>query len=204
VAVEGNQYSVPVPHVGAPVTVRLHRTRVVIWRDAEQLAEHERAPDGAHRRVVEPAHFALLFDRKPRAQVMLYRQALLDLDPIAHAYVSELSRRQRAQLRDEILALYALLQQDGAPALLAAMELAAEANAYGAAYLQALLAPPTPTRTPTPATALPARHPATPAMPALTLPGVPDQAEVDRQLVLYEAFVHRAPTPRSRPAEVSA
>jgi hypothetical protein len=47
-----NNYSVPVEHVGAPVTVRVHRQRIVIWRDAELLAEHRRAPDGTHRRVV--------------------------------------------------------------------------------------------------------------------------------------------------------
>ena len=81
VAVLGNSYSVPIAHVGAPVTVRVHRERIVIWRDAEWLAEHARAPDGAHRRVVDPAHFAPLFGRKPRAQVMLYREALLELGP---------------------------------------------------------------------------------------------------------------------------
>ena len=33
----GNNYSVPIEHVGAPVTVRVHRERIVIWRDAELL-----------------------------------------------------------------------------------------------------------------------------------------------------------------------
>ena len=79
VAVLGNHYSVPIEHVGAQVTVRIHRQRIVIWHDAEQLAEHTRAPDGAHRRVVNPAHFAPLFGRKPRGQVMLYREAPLGL-----------------------------------------------------------------------------------------------------------------------------
>ena len=44
VAVLGNSYSVPIAQVGAPVTVRVHRERIVIWRDAEWLAEHARAP----------------------------------------------------------------------------------------------------------------------------------------------------------------
>jgi hypothetical protein len=83
VAVLGNSYSVPILHVGAPVTVRVHRERIVIWRDAEHLATHARAPDGAHRRVVEPAHFPPLFGRKPRAQVLLYREALLGLGSVA-------------------------------------------------------------------------------------------------------------------------
>ena len=92
VAVLGNSYSVPIAQVGAPVTVRVHRERIVIWRDAERLAEHARVPDGAHRRVVNPTHFAPLFGRKPRAQVMLYREALLELGPVAASYVGELSR----------------------------------------------------------------------------------------------------------------
>jgi len=97
VAMLGNTYSVPIEHVGAQVTVRIHRTRIVIWHDVERLAEHARAPDGAHRRVVNPAHFARLFGRKPRGQVMLYREALLGLGGVAQQYLSELSRRQRAR-----------------------------------------------------------------------------------------------------------
>jgi Mu transposase, C-terminal domain len=107
VAVLGNSYSVPVEHVGAPVTVRVHRQRIAIWRDADRLAEHRRAPDGAHRRVIEPAHFAPLFGRKPRGQVMLYREVLLALGDVARAYVGELSQRQRSRLADEMLEVYA-------------------------------------------------------------------------------------------------
>lgn len=175
--VEGNQYSVPVAHVGAPVGVRLHPERVVIWRDTTNIAEHPRAEDGSHRRVVEPSHFAPLFERKPRAQVMLYRQALLDLDPTAYAYVSELSHRQRTHLTSEILAIYTLFEQFGADNLVSAMELAAHANAYGAAYLDTLLATPPHARVPLVA-----------PTPSLTVPGQPDQAEVERELALYEAF----------------
>jgi hypothetical protein len=86
VAVLGNSYPVPVEHVGAPVTARVHRQRIVIWRDAERLAEHARAPDGAHRRVRDPAHFVPLFGRKPRGQVMLYREVLLELGDVARIY----------------------------------------------------------------------------------------------------------------------
>jgi transposase len=176
--VDGNQYSVPVEHVGAPVGVRVHTERVIIWRDTNKIAEHPRAEDGAHRRIVEPSHFAPLFERKPRAQVMLYRQALLDLGPPAYGYVSELSHRQRTHLTSEILEISALFEQFGTDNLLSAMELAAHANAYGAAYLQALLASPTPVRVSLVG-----------SPPSLALPGLPDQATVERDLVLYEAFV---------------
>src|SRR5258707_14415351 len=137
VAVLGNSYSVPIEHVGTSVTVRVHCERIVIWHDAEQLAEHPRAPDGAHRRVVNPAHFAPLFGRKPRGQVMLYREALLGLGAIAQQYVSEQRRRQRALLGSEVLAVYALYERCGAAEMLAAMELAQAQGAFGAAYLGA-------------------------------------------------------------------
>ncbi len=175
VAVLGNSYSVPIEHVGAPVTVRVHRERIVIWRDTEWLAEHLRAPDGAHRRVVDPAHFAPLFGRKPRAQVMLYREVLLGLGDVAQQYVSELSRRQRARLGTEVLAVYALYERCGASELLAAMELAQAQGAYGAAYLRALMSTPVPEPLPQPAW--------------LALPDLPMQTEIDRELSVYEAYV---------------
>ena len=185
VAVLGNSYSVPIAQVGAPVTVRVHRERIVIWRDAEWLAEHARAPDGAHRRVVDPAHFAPLFGRKPRAQVMLYREALLELGPIAAGYVGELSRRQRARLSEEILGLYALYERHGAGELLAAMALATTQGAYGVAYLQALIAPPDPAREVIAPLAAP-----TGLQPSLlALADLPPQAEVDRALSSYESYV---------------
>jgi transposase len=172
VHVAGNVYSIPVGHSGAPITVRLHRTRVRLWRDTVCLADHPRAPDGAHQRVIEPAHFAPLFARKRRAQVMLYREALLALGAPANSFISEVSRRQRHRLRAEILAVYALLEEHGPAALLAAMTLAEQAGVYGADYLGALLAPPT----------------AAGNDPLARL-GVPGQTEVDRLLSAYEAYV---------------
>src|SRR5581483_6331873 len=163
VAVLGNQYSVPIIHVGAPVIARVHRERVALWRDAELLVSHARAPDGAHHRVVEPEHFAPLF-----------RQALLELGVVAHRYIGELSRRQRARLREEILRVYALYQQHGAAALLEAMERAKRLGAYGAAYLHALAGGP----------ALSAAD-----IPPLALADAPAQAEIDRALSAYEAYV---------------
>jgi hypothetical protein len=169
--VAGNRYSVPVAHVGLPVTVRLHRGRVRIWRDATCLADHPRAPDGALQRVIDPAHFAPLFPTKPRAQVMLYREALRGLGGRAPAFLSELSRRHRARLREEILAVYALYEQAGGEALLAAMAQADEAGVYRAEALAGLLDAP----------------PSLPSSPPL--PGLPPQSEIDRDLRVYEAWV---------------
>ncbi len=174
VAVSGNRYSVPVLHVGAPVTIRLHRARVRIWRDTTCIADHPRAPDGAHRRVIDPAHFAPLFAKKPRAQAMLYRDVLIGLGGPSPAFLSALSRRHRARLTDELVAVYALYERHGAAELLAAMARAERARAYSADALAVVLV--------TPGTA-------TPPAPALFLPGVPTQAEVDRGLSVYETWV---------------
>ena len=174
VAVAGNRYSVPVAHVGAPVAVRLHRDRVRIWRDAACLADHPRAPDGARRRVIDPAHFAPLFPQKRRAQAMLYREVLLGLGGRAPAFLGELSRRQRDRLREELLAAYALHEQYGPAALLAAMARADDAGTYSADALALLLATPRPGPTASPP----------------PFAGLPSQAEVDRLLSVYEAWVH--------------
>jgi transposase len=175
VAVRGNRYSVPVAHVGAPVTIRLHRDRVRIWRDHLLLADHPRTRDGARERIVDPAHFAPLFARKPRGAAMLYREVLLRLGGVAPAFLAALSSRQRDHLPEELRAVYALGQTYGTPDLLAAMALADEAGAYSAAALAVLLACPTPGRPPL----------------QVIVADQPPQAEVDRSLAVYEALVHR-------------
>jgi transposase len=173
VAVAGNRYSVPVAHVGTPVTVRLHRDRVRIWRDTLCLADHPRAPDGARRRVVDVRHFAAIFPVKPRAQVMLYREALLGLGGRAPAFLSELSRRCRAQLAPEILGLYTLYEQHGSAPLLLAMERAETAGTYSGAAVAALVSP---------SVASPRSVP-----PAVV--DAPAQQDIDRLLSVYEAWV---------------
>ncbi len=175
VAVAGNRYSVPVAHVGAPVTVRLHRDRIRIWRDTTKIADHPRLADGAHRRIIEPSHFAPLFAKKPRAQAMLYRDLLLGLGGRAPAFLAALSQRQRARLGDELRAVYALFEEYGAAAVLAAMARADDVGAYSAAALALLLLPTAVTHTDPPST--------------LLLPGVPVQSDVDRLLSSYEAWV---------------
>jgi transposase len=172
VAVHGNRYSVPTAHVGAPVTIRVHHDRIRIWRDLLCLADHRRAPDGASARVIDPEHFAALFAAKPRGQVMLYRDVLVALGGHAPAFISELARRHRADLADDMRTLYALYREHGPDRLLAAMALADALGRYRAATLLPLLGEPVLD------TALP-----------LALAGVPQQEAIDRDLALYEACV---------------
>lgn len=169
-------------HVGAPVTVRLHADRVVIWRDTVQLATHQRAPDGARRRVIDPEHYTDLFASKPRAQVMLYRQRLIELDPIAAQYLAEVSRRHRTRLRQEVLAIDTLYQAHGATALVGAMRLASLANRYDAASLAQRLTQPSPRIEPTLGSA-------SPAVTLVVPVDLPPQIAVDRPLGWYETFV---------------
>jgi transposase len=169
----GNVYSVPVAHVGTTLTARLHRDEVRIFRDTVEVACHRRAPDGARKRVIDPGHFQPLFAKKPRAQVMLYRQTLLDLSQEAEWYVSEVSRRRRERLRQEVLATYALLMLHGRDALAGAMGRADAQGIYGHEYLEVLLAP-------APVGLVPQ-----PSLPV----DLPSQDEVDRRLEQYESFV---------------
>jgi transposase len=174
VAVRGNRYSVPIAQVGAPVTIRLHRDRVRIWRDQLCVADHPRARDGARQRIVDPTHFAPLFARKPRAAAMLYRDTLLRLGGVAPAFLAALSSRQRDHLPEELRAVYALGQTYGTADLLAAMALADEAGTYQADALALLL-----------------NHPRLSQPPLrLVVPGQPAQTTVDRSLQVYEAWVH--------------
>jgi hypothetical protein len=187
VPVRGNRYSVPMAHAGAPLVVRLYPHRLCLWRDTVLVAEHRRAADGAHERVVDPDHFAPIFGRKPRAQVMLYRQALLELGEPAPSYVSELCRRRRDHLGPEILAVYTLYRQHGPAALLAAMQTAQAVGAFGAEYLTTLLQPK-------------ADDIALPPV-RLDLVGLPSQDAIDRRLASYEVFVEGArPDSGPRPA----
>ncbi len=135
VAVCGNRYSVPVEHVGTPVTVRLHRNRVRIWRDSVLIADHPRVPDGSRERIVDPVHLEPVLAGKPRARAMLYRDVLIGLGGQAPAYLGALSRQQRTRLQGEILEVWALYERHGRDDLLAAMALADEAGAYSAAAL---------------------------------------------------------------------
>ncbi len=177
VHVRANVYSVPVANVGFEVTVRVHRERIVIWHDTQLLADHKRAPDSAHQRIVDPRHFEPLFAKKPRARVMLQRQALLELGEDAARFVAALSRRRREHLTLEISALYALYERFGKGSLQAAMVRAEGVGIYRAEYLALLLEALRPSEANTPA-----------------LPSLPSQSEVDRALESYERWVVGAAT----------
>jgi transposase len=168
VRVDGNQYSVPVGHGGQAVDVRILRDGIRISRDGVLLAEHARVA-GPGLRQRNPDHYAAALTHRPRARLVLDRERLCALGPEVTAYVTVISQRRRRVLADELAACLALEAQLGADGLRRAAAACVARNTCGAEYLTLFAG----------------------AEPALALPQIPDQAAVDRDLAIYEAFVGR-------------
>jgi hypothetical protein len=177
VAIATNRYSVPVHLVGLLLTARIHPARIALYHGANLVATHPRQL-GRNARLVIPEHYEPVFARKPRARVMAYRDWLVQLSPLAADYISQLCRKRYSAMEPQMLALYQLAQQAGLASFLAALELAHEAQTFGAEYLQAILAQPKP---------LPPRR----GEPALGLPAALALAQpaVERALADYEQYV---------------
>lgn len=178
VAITTNRYSVPSPFVGMLLTARIHPTRIVLYHGGTLVATHPRHL-GRKARVVIPEHYEAVFTQKPRARVMVYRDWLVQLSPLAADYISQLCRKRYEVLEPQMLALYQLAQQVGVEEFLAALELAHDQQAFGAEYVQAILAAPA-VRRPPAAPALTRQLP-----PALQVP----QPAVERALADYEQYV---------------
>jgi transposase len=178
VAIETNRYSVPAYLMGRALTARIHTTRIDLFADHELVATHERSQQH-HGRIVHPAHFEAAFSTKPRARIMVYRDWLCDLAPAVSSYVQELCHKRRTEMKGQMLALYELAQEIGKADFVAALELAAEQQMYGAEYVRAIVTLPV-ASVPNETTEL--------QMSAL-LPSAPTQQEVERDLTHYEQDV---------------
>jgi hypothetical protein len=168
VRVDGNQYSVPVGHGGQAVDVRVLREGIRISRDGVLLAEHARLT-GTGQRHRDPAHYTSALTHRPRARLVLDRERLCGLGPEVAAYVTVISQRRRRVLAEELAACLTLEAQLGVEGLRRAVAACVARNTCGAEYLTLFAG----------------------AEPALALPQVPDQAAVDRDLAIDEAFVGR-------------
>lgn len=175
VAIETNRYSVPAHLMGRVLTARIHADHIDLWVDQERVATHVRRSPG-HGRYIIPAHFASVFPTKPRGRSMVYRDWLISLSSVAERYVAEICQKRRADMHAQMIALYDLAQELGQADFLAALELAAEQQMYGAEYLRAILSVETP---------LTPKEPPPPPLRAL----VPTQAAVERPLAVYEQYV---------------
>jgi len=178
VAIETNRYSVPAHLIGRVLTARIHTTRIDLFADHELVATHARSRE-QHARIITPAHFEAAFSTKPRARVMVYRDWLCTLTPQVNSYVCTLCHKRRAEMKEQMIALYELAQEVGTADFMAALELAAEQQMYGAEYVRAIVAMPT-ASTPTSSAETSLRE---------LLPSLPAQHEVERDLAQYERHV---------------
>jgi transposase len=178
VAIETNRYSVPAHLIGRALTARIHATHIELWASQERVATHVRSRQ-QHARIITPAHFEAAFSTKPRGRVMVYRDWLCNLAPAVSSYVCELCHKRRAEMKEQLLALYELAQDNGIADFVAGLELAAEQHMYGAEYVRAILAPPVP----------PAPDEAAQVHVDHLLACVPTQQEVERDLAHYERYV---------------
>jgi hypothetical protein len=173
-----DRYSVPAHLMGRALTARIHAERVELFADQERVATHVRFK-GQHARIIDPAHFEATFTSKPRGRIMVYRDWLCSLSPVVLSYIGELSHKRRTELGEQMPALYELAQESGKADFVAALELAAEQQMYGAEYVRALLG--------LPSVCAPVSS-AKPGPALLELP-VPAQHEVERDLAQYEHYV---------------
>ena len=110
---------------------------------------------------------------------MVYRDWLCSLSPVVMSYVHELSHKRRSEMNPQMIALYDLAQEIGKADFVAALELAAEQQMYGAEYLRAIVSLPSPAVS----TGLAQADPDVLALVS------PPQPEVERDLAQYERYV---------------
>ncbi len=167
-----NRYSVPVAYIGQTVVVRATAGLVRVFHDQLVIAEHRRCYL-RNKRIRERSHYEEVLRRKPRARVMLYREELLELDPVIRTYITTICRRMRESLAPQILELHRLWQTHGAERFGRAIGCLQTAQVFGAEYVGALLG----------------REEPTWAEAVEWLRGVPKQTQLDRDLAIYERYV---------------
>jgi len=170
-----NEYSVPVKLTGKTLEVRVHPERIRIYHEGEKVADHPRS-SGRKERVREPDHYEPTFEKKPRAEVMLYREELLKLNHGIADYVERVVRKNVADQRPHVIGMYDLLEEHGKEKLSKLCRQCADRNLYGIDYLKACLED---------GDKLEAEQTDN-QQKELTLTGLPDQGEVDRDMSAYE------------------
>jgi transposase len=139
---ETQRYSMPPDAIGLAGTLYLYRDRVRIVAGRFE-ATHPR-PIEAHRISTLPQHRTqrVAAVSGKRGKRYLERQHLLELGPVVHEYLTELThRRPRLWVRD-VEQLHALLQAHGAAATHAAFSRALAARTFGAEYIAHYLVSP--------------------------------------------------------------
>ena len=138
-----HRYSMPSDAIGLAGTLYLHRdtVRIVAGRCA-----------ATHDRLTEPNAIATLPEHRTqhvaavsgkRGKRYLERQHLLELGPVVHEYLTELTHRRPRVWIHDVERLHALLQVHGAAATRSAFAQGLEARVFGAEYIAHYLTPTT-------------------------------------------------------------
>jgi transposase len=153
VHVERNRYSVPASFANRPVSVRLYANRIVVVAEGQVIAEHarhiNRSHDGGHT-IYDWRHYLSVVQRKPGA--LRNGAPFADLPEGFRRLQSILLSRPGGDR--EMVEILALVLQYDEQAVLAAVELALEANAASKPHILNLLSrlvgetPPAPITTP--------------------------------------------------------
>jgi len=136
---QGRRYSMPPEAIGIPGSLWLYtnRLRIVAGRF---LSEHPRVPEHG-RDSIHAGHRTERLARVSgeRGRLYLKRQEILDLGPVAEAFLTELVHRHRFTWKTEVEQLHAALLAHGPARLHEMLAKASEQGLYGARYVLELL-----------------------------------------------------------------
>ena len=132
---QGNRYSMPAEALGLNATLFLYRDRVRIMTDRfDEL--HPRYPNNGVSTLPKHATSALAAVSGRRGQLYFMRQRLLDLGPVAEAFLTELVHSRSRTWGWDVRTLFDLLQQHGGDRLLRAFQVALDRGWHGAEYIE--------------------------------------------------------------------
>jgi transposase len=169
-----NCYSVPEELIGQVVAVRVAEKELRIYYENQLVAQHTRS-FGKKQWIRDLSHYERTLEKKPRAKVMAYREKLLGLEEPTPSYVAEICRRDRNEMNQQILKLYALWEENGTEKFVEAVRFCSREQVYGASYVELMLR----------------LEPDEESKMELLLSGQPIQDEIDRDLAIYDTYTHR-------------
>lgn len=131
---QGNRYSMhpDAIHIAGTLYLYPDRVRIVAGRFE---AVHERHPPNGVSTLPDHSAAALAVVSGKRAKLYYQRQRILELGPVAEAFLTELVHARRYTWKHDVERLYAWLQTVGADRLVEAMRASHARKKYGAEYV---------------------------------------------------------------------
>lgn len=136
---QGYRYSMPPEAIGIPGTLWLYRDRLRIVA-GRHVSEHPRVPE-VGRDSFHPEHRTARLAKVAgeRGRLYLKRQELLDLGPVAEAFLTEIVHRHRFTWKGEVEQLHGALLAHGPALLQRSLAAAGERHLYAAQHVLELL-----------------------------------------------------------------